>query len=133
MTAQHPLSVIISDRRRRAAFCLTAARVALCGASAGGEGVSVPPPIGGDHDRVGAAVSGGGARAGEGAPGSRATGATAAVSFSSEEDSPEPSPPAGPMLQLGYQELVPRADQERDSSRGYCPSARVSPIKLGLS
>ena len=85
MTAQHPLSVIISDRRRRAAFCLTAARVALCGASAGGEGVSVPPPIGGDHDRVGAAVSGGGARAGEGAPGSRATGATAAVSFSSEE------------------------------------------------
>ena len=127
MTAQHPLSVIISDRRRRAAFCLTAARVALCGASAGGEGVSVPPPIGGDHDRVGAAVSSGGARADEGAPGSRATGATAAVSFSSEEagtgtpaaapvpvpasseprNSPEPSPPAGPMLQLGYQ-AVPR-------------------------
>ena len=56
-----------------------------CGASAGGEDVSVPPPIWGDHDRVGAAVSSGGARAGEGAPGSRATGATAAVSFGSEE------------------------------------------------
>ena len=35
--------------------------VALCGASAGGEGVSVPPAIGGDDDRVGAAVSRGGA------------------------------------------------------------------------
>jgi hypothetical protein len=33
-------------------------------------------------------VSTGGARAGEGAPGSRATGATAAVSFGSEEAGP---------------------------------------------
>jgi glucose/arabinose dehydrogenase len=31
-----------SGKAQDAVFCLTAARVALCGASAGGEGVSVP-------------------------------------------------------------------------------------------
>ena len=95
MTAQLSSERHHSDRRRRCGVLPYSARVALCGASAGGEGVSVPPPVGGDHDRVGAAVSRGGARADEGAPGSRATGATAAISFSSEEDSPRAEPTCG--------------------------------------
>jgi hypothetical protein len=71
-------------------------------------------------------VSSGGARAGEGAPGSRATGATAAVSFASEEAGTGSGAEASGGTDATVSSGGARADEGAPGSRATGATAAVS-------